>query len=111
MKKQVKKAGFSTTAVHAGEIRYNEYGSITTPIVQTSTFIFKNIDEIKKLAEGATDRFEYVRYGHPTQVAAERKLAALENTEDAVLFSSGMSAITTTLFALLKAGAHIIITA
>ena len=89
-------------AVHAGEIRYNEYGSITTPIVQTSTFIFKNTDEIKKLAEGATDRFEYGRYGHPTQVAAERKLAALENAEDAVLFSSGMSAITTTLFALLR---------
>ena len=110
MKRQAKKVGFSTTAVHAGEIRYNEYGSITTPIVQTSTFIFKNIDEIKKLAQGATDRFEYGRYGHPTQVAAERKLAALENAEDAVLFSSGMSAITTTLFALLRAGDHIIIT-
>ncbi len=110
MKKQVKKAGFSTTAVHAGEIRYNEYGSITTPIVQSSTFIFKNVDEIKKLAQGAVGRFEYGRYGHPTQVAAERKLAALENTEDAVLFSSGMSAITTALFAILKAGDHIIIT-
>ncbi|MFA5293162.1 MAG: PLP-dependent aspartate aminotransferase family protein [Phycisphaerae bacterium] len=111
MKKQVdKKAGFSTTAVHAGEIRYNEYGSITTPIVQTSTFIFKNIDEIKQLAAGVKDRFEYGRYGNPTQVAAERKLAALENAEDAVLFSTGMSAITTTLFALLKSGDHIIIT-
>lgn len=110
MNKKIKKPGFSTTAVHAGEIRYNEYGSITTPIVQTSTFIFKNIDEIKKLAKGAVDRFEYGRYGHPTQVAAERKLAALENAEDAVLFSTGMSAITTTLFALLKAGDRIIIT-
>jgi len=114
MKKQVnkinEKTGFSTTAVHAGEIRYNEYGSITTPIVQTSTFIFKNTEDIKKLAEGAKDRFEYGRYGNPTQVAAERKLAALENAEDAVLFSTGMSAITTTLFALLKSGDHIIIT-
>jgi cystathionine gamma-synthase len=111
MKKKVNnKSGFSTTAVHAGEIRYNEYGSITTPIVQTSTFIFKNIDEIKQLAQGVKDRFEYGRYGHPTQVAAERKLAALENAEDAVLFSTGMSAITTTLFALLKSGDHIILT-
>ncbi|MBN1788482.1 MAG: PLP-dependent transferase [Sedimentisphaerales bacterium] len=109
-KKANKKDGFSTTAVHAGEIRYNEYGSITTPIVQSSTFIFKNIEDIKKLAEGVTGRFEYGRYGHPAQVAAEGKLAALEETEDAVLFSSGMSAITTTLFALLKAGDHIIIT-
>jgi cystathionine gamma-synthase len=111
MKKKINKnAGFSTTAVHAGEIRYNEYGSITTPIVQTSTFIFKNIDEIKQLAQGVKDRFEYGRYGHPTQMAAERKLAALENAEDAVLFSTGMSAITTTLFALLKSGDHIILT-
>jgi len=103
-------AGFSTKAVHSGEIRYNEYGSITTPIVQSSTFIFKNTEEIKLLAAGVSDRYEYSRYGHPTQLAAERKLAALEGTEDAVLFSSGMSAITTTLFALLKTGDHIIIT-
>ncbi|OQX64262.1 MAG: cystathionine gamma-synthase [Desulfococcus sp. 4484_241] len=102
--------GFSTKAVHAGEIRYNEYGSVTTPIVQTSTFIFKNIEEIKKLAAGAVERFEYGRYGHPTQLAAENKLAYLEGAEDAVLFSSGMSAITTSLFALLKSGDHIIIT-
>jgi len=102
--------GFSTKAVHSGEIRYNEYGSITTPIVQSSTFIFKNTEEIRKLAEGVEGRFEYGRYGHPTQVAAEGKLAALEGAEDAVLFSSGMSAITTSLFAILKSGQHIIIT-
>ena len=108
--KKNKKQGFSTKSVHAGEIRYNEYGSITTPIVQTSTFIFKDIEEIKKLAKGDLDRFEYGRYGHPTQFAAERKLAEIEEAEDAVLFSSGMSAITTSLFALLKAGDHIVIT-
>ncbi len=105
-----KKQGFSTRSVHSGEIRYNEYGSITTPIVQTSTFIFKSVDEIKKLPKNAVGRFEYGRYGHPTQVAAEKKLADLEDAENAILFSSGMSAITTTLFALLKAGDHIIIT-
>jgi len=108
--KEKNEQGFSTRAVHAGEIRYNEYGAITTPIVQTSTFIFKNIEEIEKLADGALERFEYSRYGHPTQQAAERKLADLENTEDAVLFSSGMSAITTAFFALLRSGDHIIIT-
>lgn len=102
--------GLSTKAVHSGEIRYNEYGSITTPIVQSSTFIFKNIKEIQKLANGDADRYEYGRYGHPTQVAAEGKLKVLEGAEDAILFSSGMSAITTTLFALLKSGDHIIIT-
>lgn len=110
MKKKEKKMGLSTRAVHAGEIRYNEYGSITTPIVQSSTFIFKNAEEIMELAKGGVERFEYGRYGHPTQYAAERKLADLEDAEDAVLFSSGMSAITTSLFAILKAGDHMIIT-
>lgn len=104
------KAGYSTRAVHAGEVRYNEYGSITTPIVQTSTFIFRNVEDIRKLVTGDVERFEYGRYGHPTQLAAERKLAALEEAEDAVLFSSGMSAITTSLLFLLKAGDHMIIT-
>lgn len=105
-----KNGGISTRAVHSGEVRFNEYGSVTTPIVQTSTFIFKNVEEIRQLAQGDVERFEYGRYGHPTQVAAERKLAALEESEDAVLFSSGMSAITTALFSLLKAGDHMIIT-
>ncbi len=108
--KKNKKQGFSTKSVHAGEIRYNEYGSITTPIVQSSTFIFKDIEEIKKLTKGDLHRFEYGRYGNPTQLAAERKLAEIEEAEDAVLFSSGMSAITTSLFALLKSGDHIVIT-
>lgn len=102
--------GVSTRAVHAGEIRFNPYTAITTPIVQTSTFIFRNTDEIKRLATGAKDRYEYGRYGHPTQYAAEGKLAALEGAEDAVLFSSGMSALTTTLYALLRTGDHLIIT-
>ncbi|MBN2508199.1 MAG: aminotransferase class I/II-fold pyridoxal phosphate-dependent enzyme [Verrucomicrobia bacterium] len=104
------KTGFSTTAVHGGEIRYNEYGAITTPVVQTSTFIFKSTEEIRKLKQGVKGRYEYGRYGHPTQVAAENKLAALENAQDAVLFSSGMSAITTALYALLNTGDHLIIT-
>ncbi|MDY6903944.1 MAG: PLP-dependent aspartate aminotransferase family protein [Thermodesulfobacteriota bacterium] len=102
--------GLSTKAVHSGEIRYNEYGSITTPIVQTSTFIFRGVEEVKELAAQTDGRFEYGRYGHPTQIAAENKLADMEDAEDAVLFSSGMSAITTSLFALLTHGDHIIIT-
>ena len=107
---QEPKTGVSTTAVHAGEIRDNEFHAITTPIVQTSTFVFRNTEEIRQLADGVAGRYEYGRYGHPTQFAAEAKLAALEGAEDAVLFSSGMSAITTALFALLRSGDHVIIT-
>jgi cystathionine gamma-synthase len=108
--KRHREPGMSTSAVHAGEIRFNEYGAITTPIVQASTFIFRDAAEIKRLPAGAKDRFEYGRYGHPTQFAAEGKLAVLEGAEDGVLFSSGMSALTTTLYALLRTGDHVIIT-
>ncbi|MCJ7550643.1 MAG: aminotransferase class I/II-fold pyridoxal phosphate-dependent enzyme, partial [Anaerolineae bacterium] len=52
---------------------------------------------------------EYGRYSNPTQTAAEGKLAALEGAEGAVLFATGMSAITTTMLALLSAGDHAIV--
>jgi len=55
-------------------------------------------------------RFEYGRYGNPTETVAQHRLADLEGSEDCLLFTSGMSAITTTIFALIKTGDHIIIT-
>src|SRR4029453_16342017 len=60
--------------------------------------------------EGRIEREEYGRYGNPTQRVAERKLASLEGAEDGLLFSSGMAAITTTLFAMLSKGAHVVVT-
>jgi cystathionine gamma-synthase len=59
--------------------------------------------------EGHTVRDEYGRYGNPTVRTAEQKLAALEGTEDAAAFASGMAAVTTTLLALLKAGSHVVL--
>jgi cystathionine gamma-synthase len=104
------KINFSELAVYAGEEHINAYNSITTPIIQTSTFIFKDAQAIDDYTLRNADRYEYGRYGNPTQTAAEKKLAALEGAGDAVLFSSGMSAITTTFLALLKSGDHIVIT-
>ncbi len=101
---------FSTKAVHGGEDRHKAYDSITTPITQTSTFVFSHTDDIKKYTSKELVRFEYGRYGNPTQRAAEKKLAQLENAKDALLFSSGMSAITTTFLGLLSAGDHLVLT-
>jgi len=105
---------FATQAVHAGEERRKPYGALTTPIVQTSTYTFENTAEIldymqHKAAGDPNAREEYGRYGNPTQDAAERKLAALEGGEAAVLFASGMGAITTTLFTLLSSGDHLVL--
>ena len=103
---------FATKAVHAGETKRKLDGALTTPIVQTSTYTFANTAEIvdfmqhKAAGEGA--RHEYGRYSNPTQAVAERKLAALEGGERALLFASGMNAITTAILALLSAGDHVV---
>ncbi len=104
---------FSTQAVHAGEEKRKPYGALTTPIVQTSTYTFEDTAEIldfmHRKADGAPEtRDEYGRYSNPTQRTAERKLAALEGGERALLFASGMCAITTTMLTLLSAGDHMV---
>lgn len=106
--------GTSTTAVHAGEPRTHGYDSITTPIIQASTFTFENTDAVINHHEGIIEREEYGRYGNPTVRTAEAKLAALEGVPEretaALLCSSGMNAITMTLLAMLPTGSHIILT-
>lgn len=104
---------FSTQAVHAGEEKRKPYGALTTPIVQTSTYTFENTAEIqdymhRKAAGDLSARDEYGRYSNPTQSVAERKIAALEGGEQALLFASGMGAITTTLATLLSSGDHLV---
>ena len=104
----------STQAVHSGEERRKPCGALTTPIVQTSTYTFHDTAEIldfmhSKAAGGEMPRVEYGRYGNPTQSAVEHKVASLEGGERALLFASGMGAITTTLGELLSSGDHLIL--
>ncbi len=103
-------AGPSTTAVHGGEPRPKPAHSLAMPIIQTATYTFANTQELKDRFEGRIDRVEYGRYGNPTQRVAEAKLAALDGAEDCLLFGSGMAAITTTLFAMLSRGTHVVVT-
>jgi len=102
--------GFGTAAVHAGEPRRKEGNSLTTPIIQTATYTFADTQELRDHFEHRIERQEYGRYGNPTQRIAEQKLAALEGAEDCLLVSSGMAAVTTTLFAMLSRGAHVVVT-
>jgi cystathionine gamma-synthase len=99
-----------TQAVHAGERELKYFDAITVPIVQTSTFTFRDCREIKLYTSKRLIRYEYGRYGTPTQTAVERKLAALEGAEDCVVFDSGMGAVTSTLLALLNRGDHVVLT-
>ncbi len=100
----------STRAVHAGEPRKKYADSLTTPIIQTSTFTFQNSKHIEDYTKKGKEHFEYGRYGNPTAKIAEKRLANLEGAEDCVVFSSGMSSITTTILTLVQSGDHIVIT-
>ncbi|WP_051620501.1 trans-sulfuration enzyme family protein [Paenibacillus sp. UNC451MF] len=109
---------FHTDIVHAGEETRNLYGSVTTPIVQTVNFYFESTAELEAFyreKHGLNDlekerypRFKYGRTGNPTQQTVEKKLAALEGGEAALLTSSGMSAVSTALLDLLSAGDHLV---
>lgn len=106
------KPGAQTTAIHAGEPnRHGVGGPVATEIVRTSTFTFSSTEEMKLWAEGKSKAYIYTRYGNPTLAVAERKIAALEGAEAAVVTSSGMAAISHALLGVLKHGDALISTA
>jgi len=106
------KVDSGTVVVHGGERdgRPRVSDSLTTPIVQTSTFTFKNTAELIAYQEGTYGSFEYGRYGNPTTKACEEKIRILEGAEDCLLSSSGMNSATTMLLALVPPGGHIVTT-
>ena len=100
--------GISTTSVHAGEARQKSINSITDPVVLASTFTFENTQALIDFVENREDRSEYGRYGAPGEQVVERKLAALEGAEDAVLYASGMAALAGVLNSMLASGDEIV---
>ncbi len=101
------RAGESTRAVHAGGTT-DASGSAMTPIYMTSTFAFETTDALAEVSSGAREGNFYTRYESPNHRAAEKKLAALEETEAALVFSSGMAAISSALVAHLRAGDRLV---
>jgi cystathionine gamma-synthase len=99
---------FSTLAVHAGEDRQKAGDAITDAIYCASTFTFRSNQDVIDYLEKRVEREEYGRYGNPTERVVERKLAALEGGETALLFSTGMSALVVLFMAKLKAGEEIV---
>ena len=103
-----RKRGPSTVAVHAGEERQKAVHSITDPIVCASTYTFPSSQAVIDFIEKKEDREEYGRYGNPAEKVVERKLAAIEQGEEAVLYASGMAAIVGLLMAKLNAGDEVV---
>ncbi len=99
----------ATKLIHAGEgVDAGATPPLTTPIYETSTFVFDSAADVERYQEGKLNGYLYSRYENPTVVAVEQKLAAVDGAELSLLFSSGMAAISTALITLLEAGDEII---
>jgi cystathionine beta-lyase/cystathionine gamma-synthase len=100
-----------TEVLHTAEGARHGAKPLTTPIYATSTFVFDNAAEVEAYQRGGHDSYLYSRYSNPNMDAVEAKLSVLERGEAALLTSSGMAAVSTALFGLLKAGDEIVCSA
>ncbi len=105
----------ATLAIHGLGRTPKAHYAVSTPIVQTSNYYFDSTAQVlefmKAKSKGRVVReHEYGRYGNPTQQECERKLAAIEGAERALLFSTGMSAVVMALLAYMRRDGHIIFT-
>ena len=100
--------GWGTKAVHAGNVKDTQYGALTTPIYQTSTFIFENCAQGAARFEGTEPGYIYTRLGNPTTSVLEAKIAALDGAEATLATSSGMGAISSVFWTITHSGAHVI---
>ena len=97
--KAQKKLGVNSICVHVGEVKDEQFKGAISPMYMSTSYAFDQVD-VKR----------YPRYFNtPNQEALRRKIAALEHTEDALIFSSGMAAISSSLLAFLKQGDHVLI--
>ncbi|HEY7289158.1 MAG TPA: aminotransferase class I/II-fold pyridoxal phosphate-dependent enzyme [Vicinamibacterales bacterium] len=103
--------GPATELIHTGETGCGVAVPLTTPIYETTTFVFENAEEVVAYNEGRSSKYLYSRYTNPTVVSAEQKIAALDRAEAALLFSSGQGATTTILMAHTKAGDEVVCSA
>src|ERR1700683_2584407 len=109
-KKTIKVSGDATLAIHVGQGKFHKGASVGLEIARTANFTFASTEEMKRWPEGRSPPYIYTRYGNPTLTIAEKKIAALEGAEDAVVAASGMAAISSALLSVLKAGDEVIAT-
>jgi cystathionine beta-lyase/cystathionine gamma-synthase len=101
----------ATEIVHGSQGVNRDADPLTTPIYETTTFVFDTAEDVRAYNEGRSGRFLYSRYSNPTVVAVEKTIAALEGAETAILLSSGMGATSTALLGLLETGDEVVCSA
>lgn len=102
-----RKPDFDTLAVRAGQER-SQFGEHSEALYLTSSFVFKSAAQAAARFSGEEEGNVYARFTNPTVTTLQQRLAALEGAEACVATASGMSAIMSTVMALLKAGDHIV---
>jgi cystathionine beta-lyase/cystathionine gamma-synthase len=107
----MKPRGAATDLIHRGEGRGGPVAPLTTPIYETTTFVFDSADEVRRYQEGRAAKYLYSRYENPTVVATEAKIAALDGADMALVFSSGMAASATCLMSLVREGDEVVCSA
>jgi cystathionine beta-lyase/cystathionine gamma-synthase len=105
----MKERGPGTKAVHGS--RPARPGPLAEPIVQSATFAFASSEEMRRYLAGDEGLYLYTRYENPTLRELEQSLAVLEGGEAGLVFASGMAAMTTALFSLVKAGDEVLASA
>ncbi|SFB13007.1 methionine gamma-lyase [Clostridium frigidicarnis] len=103
----LKNKGFATKAIHGGHQK-NQFGALTTPIYQTSTFVFDDAEQGGNRFACKEDGYIYSRLGNPTNTVLEEKVALLEGAEACMSTASGIGAISSAFWTALKAGDHVV---
>lgn len=103
------KRSFETRAIHSHYNAQDHLGSLASPIYQTSTYVFKSVEEGAACFSGEKDGYIYTRINNPTLNLLENRIASLEEGEAAIVFSSGMGAITATFWTLLNPGDELLV--
>ena len=98
----------SEILTHLGGDRDQYFNAVAPPVIQTSNFAFKNLSDFRKAFSNELTHHIYSRGNNPTVQILRKKIAAMEGAEDALVFSSGCSAISLAVVANVKAGDHII---
>ena len=98
-----------TLCIHAGKEKGAHQGALTTPIYQSSTFVFDSAEQGAARFAGEEDGYIYTRLGNPTTRELELKMAALEKMEDAAATATGMAAVSASVMSFLAAGDHVIV--
>lgn len=98
-----------TEVIHKGYDSQSFQGSLTPPLFQSSTFTMKSAEQGERRFAGEEEGYVYSRLGNPTVTVLEERIAELEGGEAGLAFSSGMAAVSATLFGLVRSGDHILV--